>query len=364
MGSVKYYSPTEYRAVLRWTDELGKSRTRTRICATKQEAESALKEFRAERDKGLAQSRPVALGELLAAWLEVKLPDVAQATQGQYRWAVEKLEPVAGAKLADLRSATLDRAIGAVEGSARSRQIVRTVLRAACAWGVTQGLLATDPAKGTRAIKQERRELKAWTPAQIESFKKMCDTERLGPLYLTLATLGLRRGEALALRWDDYDPQARTLTVSKSRSKAWDSVVEGPTKTARSQRVIPVPDSLARVLEAHRGTQRAEIERLLSVGIRAESGYMFLSEWGKALDPDTVSHKFARLARREDLGDRHLHELRHLAASLLLSQGVPMPVISRVLGHSSTAVTDTIYAHLAVEDLRAALDSSSRLLGS
>ncbi|WP_298342647.1 site-specific integrase [Ferrimicrobium sp.] len=364
MGSVKYYSPTEYRAVLRWTDELGKSRTRTRVCTTKQEAEQALKEFRAERDKGLAKSRPATLGDLLATWLEVKLPDVAQATQGQYKWAVEKLTPISGAKLTELRSATLDRAIGEVEGSARSRQIARTVLRAACAWGVSQGLLVTDPAKGTRAIKQERKELTAWTPAQIERFKRLCETERLGPLYLTLATLGLRRGEALALRWDDYDPTTRTLTINKSRSKAWDSVVEGPTKTARSQRVIPVPEPLAAVLEAHRVTQRAEVERLLSLGIRAESGYMFLSDFGKALDPDTVSHKFARLARSADLGERHLHELRHLAASLLLSQGVPMPVISRVLGHSSTAVTDTIYAHLAVEDLRVAIDSSSRLLGS
>ncbi|WP_276981784.1 tyrosine-type recombinase/integrase [Ferrimicrobium acidiphilum] len=356
MGSVKLYGPDNYRAVLRWTDELGRTRTRTRITNTKGEAEQALADFRAERDRNLEQQRPSTLGALLDLWLDVKLPDVSQATQGQYRWAVEKLTDLRNARLDTLRPSTLDSAIADVGMSPRSRQIVRRVLQSACAWGVSQGLMTSDPASGTKAIKQSRRELKAWSAAEIGIFRQACEGERLGPLFLILATLGLRRGEALALRWSDFDREARTLTISKSRSKAWDTVVEGPTKTARSARVIPVPNHLVDVLEAHRARQREEVERLLSLGIRADADYLFTSEYGRPLDPDNASKAFKKFATQAGLGDRHVHELRHLSASLLLARGVPMPIISRILGHSSTAVTDTVYSHLSVEDLRPALD--------
>ncbi len=67
-------------------------------------------------------------------------------------------------------------------------------------------------------------------------------------------------------------------------------------------------------------------------------------------------------AARAGLGKRHVHELRHAAASLMLAAGTPLPEVSRVLGRSSTRITDEVYAHLGHEALRGADDRLAGVL--
>ncbi|WP_298443647.1 tyrosine-type recombinase/integrase, partial [Ferrimicrobium sp.] len=71
---------------------------------------------------------------------------------------------------------------------------------------------------------------------------------------------------------------------------------------------------------------------------------------------------FQSFAARAGLGKRHVHELRHAAASLMLAAGTPLPEVSRVLGHSSTRITDEVYAHLGHEALRGAVDRLAGVL--
>src|SRR4029077_5507384 len=91
-------------------------------------------------------------------------------------------------------------------------------------------------------------------------------------------------------------------------------------------------------------------------------GMIFASEGGTPMDPDNFSHSFARLCERAGLGHWHPHELRHSGASLMLAQGAPLHVVSKVLGHASIAVTKDVYGHLLEGDKRAAAESMSRAL--
>lgn len=83
---------------------------------------------------------------------------------------------------------------------------------------------------------------------------------------------------------------------------------------------------------------------------------------GHSLDPDKTSHAFQAFAARAGLGRRHVHELRHAAASLMLAGGSPLLEVSRVLGHSSTRITGEVYAHLEHEALRGAVDRLAGVL--
>ena len=356
MGSVKLYGPDNYRAVLRWTDELGKSRTRTRICRTKAEAEQALREFRAEQLGNLERVRPSTVGALVSEWLSSRNGEISEATLYQYKWAVEKIVKELGSARLDIRSSVVDTFMAELDLASRSKSLVKKVLDMSFGYGVTQRLTDNNPVHGAKPVRIERTEPQAWTTDELDTFLRATETNRLGGLWFLLGSLGLRRGEALALRWSDYDPDKLTLSITKSRKKVGTSIIESSTKTARSVRTLPVPKAVATVLESHKARQIQEVEYLLSLGIRAESGYMFLSEYGKPLDPDNTSKAFKRFAREAGLGDRHVHELRHLSASLLLARGVPMAEISRILGHSSSRVTDEVYSHLSVEDLRPSLE--------
>jgi len=97
-------------------------------------------------------------------------------------------------------------------------------------------------------------------------------------------------------------------------------------------------------------------------GFTPTSEYLFTSHFGRPLDPDNTSHAFQAFAARAGIGKRHVHELRHAAASLMLAAGTTFPAVSRVLGHSSTRITDEVYAHLGHEALRGAVDRLAGVL--
>jgi integrase len=89
---------------------------------------------------------------------------------------------------------------------------------------------------------------------------------------------------------------------------------------------------------------------------------VFRSVTGTALDPSNVAHGLSAITQRAGLGHWHPHELRHSAASLLLAQGVPLKVVSDILGHSSITVTADVYAHLLAPMRDEAADAMDRAL--
>lgn len=84
---------------------------------------------------------------------------------------------------------------------------------------------------------------------------------------------------------------------------------------------------------------------------------MFATVWGHYLDPDHASKLFKSVANKAGLEGWHLHELRHSAATFLITNGVPLEQVSKLLGHSSIRITSDVYSHLATEHLRGATDT-------
>lgn len=134
-------------------------------------------------------------------------------------------------------------------------------------------------------------------------------------------------------------------------------------KSARSRRTIKLPAVVASALKTHRTGQLEE--RLAAGKYWEDSGLVFTSPIGTAMDPRNVSREFQGMLKGADLPHIRFHDLRHTAATLLLAQGVDPRTIMETLGHSQISLTLNTYAHvLPALQSDAAVKMDAILLGS
>lgn len=184
-----------------------------------------------------------------------------------------------------------------------------------------------------------------WTPEQLGAFLDYIAEDRLYAFFHLVALLGLRRGEALGLRWSDVDLDAGVLRVAQQLVETANGLLLKPPKTRRGLRAVPLDAETVTVLRRHHLRQLTEKAAWGKAWHQGD--LVFARENGEWLRPEYVSHLFPRLTRDAGLDRIRLHDLRHTSASLALSAGVPMKVVSDRLGHSSTAITADLYTHVS-----------------
>jgi hypothetical protein len=190
------------------------------------------------------------------------------------------------------------------------------------------------------------------TPEQARVFLDHIKGDRNEALFTVALTLGLRVSELIAVSWDDLnlDPptgQRPTLTVRRGITRVkGQGLVIGDVKTKTSRRTVHLPTATAECLREHRRRQDAEVLAFTGAWPELPLGVdlVFRSASGTALDTSNVWHYLSEATQAAGLGHWHPHELRHSAGSLLLAQGVPLKMISEMLGHSSITVTADVYA--------------------
>jgi integrase len=249
--------------------------------------------------------------------------------------------------------------------SPRTRQLTVGTLKSATRWALGAGLLARDPLAGVRRPSvQTRSAFRPWDEEEARTFLTATADDRLAFAWALLLTRGLRRGELCGLRWDAIDLDTGTLEVSRTRV-----VVDGQpldqevTKTQAGRRTVPLDPSLVALLRSYRAIQAGEKLRARG-GAYEDGGWLVCDELGWPCHPDTLSGWFDDRIEVAKLRRIRLHDCRHTAASLMLKQGVPVKVVSEMLGHSSIAITLGIYGHVMpgmAEEAGAALSAS--LLG-
>ena len=174
--------------------------------------------------------------------------------------------------------------------------------------------------------------------------------------------LGLRLGEALGLRWEDVDLEAGVLHVRQALQRLRGEIAFVEPKSKRSRRSVALPEVVTAALKAHRVRQ---LEERMVAGRRwEESGLVFRTCLGTALDSRNVTRAFHKLLVDAGLPRIRLHDLRHTAATLLLAQGVSPRTIMEILGHSQISLTMDTYSHVLPALLREAADLMDAVLGS
>jgi integrase len=188
---------------------------------------------------------------------------------------------------------------------------------------------AADPPK-LRASAQP--EMKTWTAVELAAFLAGIKDEPWYALYHLIAMTGLRRGEALGLRWCDVYLERGELAVRQTLLQLRTGLTYSTPKTARGSRVVALDPRTVSILKDHRP-------------LRARPGDLLFTEDGRPLSPGTVTKTFKVLARRLELPPIRLHDLRHTHATLALQAGVHPKIVSERLGHSTIAFTLDVYSH-------------------
>ena len=195
--------------------------------------------------------------------------------------------------------------------------------------------------------KTERKEPKALDERRLGHFLDGVRGTSFFPLLVTAVSTGCRRGELLALEWLDIDFQTGMITISKSIEQTRDGLRVKSTKSGNARR-FPLPAVALDVLLEHRRDQQKRL-----VGHR-DPDLVFCGPDGAYYKPDQMSSRVADLATKLGSPGIGLHSMRHTHASQLLSQGVPIPTVSKRLGHANPSITLRLYAHALESDELAA----------
>jgi integrase len=244
--------------------------------------------------------------------------------------------------------------------SPRTVQYHRTVLRIALGQAMKWGLVVRNVAALVDPPRAERFDTKPICAEEARALLQSIQGDRLEALFTVALSLGLRRGEALGLRWEDIDFQTRTLRINAALQRIDHKLQLSEPKTKGSRRILDLPDSLINALRAHR-TRQLE-EKLLAGSKWQEMGLVFTTTLGTPIDPRNVKRRFDALLKKAGLPHYRIHDLRHFCASLLLAQGVPFKVVSDILGHSQISTTADLYTHVLPSLRREAIDLMESVL--
>src|SRR3546814_10189890 len=155
-------------------------------------------------------------------------------------------------------------------------------------------LIDRNPAARARTPRGERVEIVTWTSTQVAQFLRGAADDPLFALWVLLATTGLRRGEALGLRWKDVDLERATLSVSQTITAVQHGVIVSPPKSDRSRRRLGLDPDTIRVLTDHQQAQQRDRD-LLGLG---PAPLVFCTPEGEPLHPDAVTRRFRSEERR------------------------------------------------------------------
>jgi integrase len=345
----------------------GKRRQRWHKASSKEHAEQLLPELLVQVHRGVyvATNRTTLKDYLLKAWLPGL--DVRPSTAQLYETIVNayvvphlgsvRLQELAPAHLKALYT-TLAKTgrRGGKPLAAKTIRNVHTTLHRALRDAVEEELVVRNVADVVRPPKVEWTAPAHWDAATVAAFVTVTKADRLGPLWITLASTGLRRGEALALRWSDVSLEHGRASVHRSLAWVKGAASFGEPKTNAGRRTVPLPDETVAVLKAHRKRQAAE--RLAAGELWHDLGLVFALEDGSPIPPGRVTKEFTRAVEAAGLPRLSPHGLRHTWATVALEAGVLTKVVADVLGHSSAQITADLYSHTTEPTTR---DASARV---
>ena len=290
-------------------------------------------------------------GEWLDFWYQnYSKPKLRSTTQAGYENAIYKhIIPTLGAiPLSELgtneiqqfytklkKNGRLIRAELYGEGvSDRTVWSCHTRIRTALDRAVVDGLIRVNPAADCKLPGQALKDMNLLTREEMQRFLIQAKEEGYYELFLLELATGLRRGEVLALQWDDLDFETGALHVQRQVYRANGELVVSAPKTKAALRTIVLPPALVDVLAEHRQ--------------HTNSRWMFPSpaKEDSPLDPATVRKRLQTILEHAGCKRVRFHDLRHLFVTTALENGMDVKTLSAIIGHVSAKTTLNVYTHV------------------
>jgi integrase len=310
----------------------------------------------ARRGHGARTAESTTVGELVDRWFTTHRKRLQPGTEFDYQWRIGHDI----SKIADLDAADLIRDPSILHDfywnqlGPQSARNARTILMQAFEEAVMRKLIPENPAKGQKLPSTRRLDKDIPTPEEVRKLIAGADEENtIWGLFVRLtATMGTRRGETCALRWEDFDRLGQRVLIRRAACVSHETLTIKAPKSGRS-RTLHIPSkAFWSGLELH----------------RKADGYLFR---GWVLDPArrrelerrgeekcwhvyTASRRFGRTVRRLGLVSEHgrpygLHSLRHFVATQLYNQSKDWVQVAKFMGHRDPGITMKLYANHVVE---------------
>lgn len=349
--------------VLTYPDAAGKRKTKwistkLPVKGNKKRAEKLLMEV---RSTFVPEEKPLDNGlkfsDYMLQWLEIIKPTIATTTYASYSLIVKSTivpyfretgTTLSGLRAIDIQTFYLDQL---ERVSARTVIHYHALLHRALKYAVKIELIDVNPADKVDRPKANPFVGSFYDSEEVQKLFEAAKGSHLEiPIFLG-AFYGLRRSEAIGLKWDAIDFQNDTITIRHTVTSCY---IDGKkvqeardtTKTKSSMRTLPLVPAFKELL-LEKKTQQEEYRRVCGRSYNKQYlDYICVDEMGSLISPRYLTESFPRLLEKNGLRKIRYHDLRHSCASLLLANGVPMKQIQEWLGHSDFSTTANIYAHL------------------
>ncbi len=301
-----------------------------------------------------------------AGWFVTVAPSLRPSTLRRYRDSVRlHVLPLLGSvRLAKLSPADLQRLYNDRLAAGLSPTTVRHIhgiIHRALEDAVKWGMVSRNVADAATAPKRSSVEMATWNAEQASKVFDAAKGSEIEALLWLAIQCGLRRGELLALRWDDIDLNGGNVSIRRTLSRGASSKLEfGEPKTAASKRRVSLSAALLEVVREHR---RRQLEHIVTHrSIYEDAGLVFADGLGRPLHPNALNRKFAEIIRRAGLPVIRFHDLRHTCATIMLAQGVHPKIVQELLGHTDISMTMNLYSHVTTDMQQEAADAIDRAI--
>ena len=318
---------------------------------TRKEIQEKMKVALREQQQGTLVTAPQqSIEQFLKQWLETCKPSVRIRTYERYEEFVRlHIVPVIGR--VPLQKLTAQQVQGLYARKLEEKlspstvNVLHAMLHKALDDAVRWDLIARNVCDAVTPPRRVHHEMKPLTLEQAQQFMATAKGHNLEALFVLAITTGMRRGEILALKWQDINFAQSMLQVRRIFTRApGNRYIEAEPKTSKSRRSVMLPSLVVDLLKQHRIHQLEA--KLQAGGAWHEQDLVFCTSLGTPFNPSKLLERFKTLLKRAGLPDIRFHDLRHSAASILLSMDVHPKIVQELLGHNQISMTMDIYSHV------------------
>lgn len=381
-----------FHIVLSYTDENGQRKTPSKstglpVKGNKKRAEAMLMEARKEMEAELERRMDeklhperiapadISFTRFMVDWLEMMESSVEVTTYAAYSFCIKnKIVPYfderhPGLRLSEITPKHIQDyyTYEMKENGVSANTVIHrhANIRKALQYAFKTGLLDNNPADRIERPKKEKFVGGFYNERELEQLFEVVKGDPIELGVILAAFYGLRRSEAVGLKWDAIDFEQKTITIRHTVTQVCvngkSTIIEKDrTKTKSSYRTLPlVPpfEELLYRLQAQQEMNRKLCGRMYN---KKFSGYIYVNEIGELVKPGYITQHFPLILQKNNMRKIRFHDLRHSCASLLYANGVSLKDIQEWLGHSDISTTSNIYTHL---DFSSKVASANAIIG-
>jgi len=318
---------------------------------TRRECQEWIRKTLAQIDEGMTfASTRITLQEYLTEWLISKQSSIKPRTWTHYKQLVRQyIAPRLGhIRVKDLQPEHFQSFYNQMQQQGIGVFTIRkihAVLHSALSHAMKLNMIGHNPASAVIKPRKPTTEMVILDESQISQMLLAAKDTRLESILHLAVTSGMRQMELLGLKWIDLDWIKQTIKVERQlvRPEGGEIQFTSP-KTKFGRRTVSLGSKAIEILRSQYKRQHAE--RQAAGDLWTENDLIFTNAIGGPLDSRNLLRDFKKMLRDANLPMIRFHDLRHMAASLMLNHNVPVLVVSRMLGHSRPSITLDVYGHL------------------